>query len=315
MRDAHRMKEKYDLSLDNRQIVSLTIAGIVVLGAVFVLGVVVGKKLAESDKAAGAPDLLSALDQKAAALDKVHSEPSTTFQDELTKKAPPAPREPAPAAKPSAAEPSKAAAAAKAAAEAKPAETKSTEPRVAEAKPAETKPAPVEAKPAREDDAEKPAAVAEAPKPAPAKSDKAGKPAEPAPAVKKESLADKIKAAAAEPKPVADGKVPEAAVATRTAEKKEAPAAAAPKVQPAVGKGAYTLQLSATQTREEADRFASGLKQKGYAPYIVAAQVPNKGTWYRVRLGSFPSRDAASRYLQDFKRETQMDAFIAAKDQ
>ena len=46
MRDAHRMREKYDLSLDSRQVVSLLIGGIVVLGAVFVLGVLVGKKLA-----------------------------------------------------------------------------------------------------------------------------------------------------------------------------------------------------------------------------------------------------------------------------
>ena len=46
MRDVHRMREKYDLSLDSRQVVSLLIGGIVVLGAVFVLGVLVGKKLA-----------------------------------------------------------------------------------------------------------------------------------------------------------------------------------------------------------------------------------------------------------------------------
>jgi cell division protein FtsN len=39
--------------------------------------------------------------------------------------------------------------------------------------------------------------------------------------------------------------------------------------------------------------------------------VANKGTWYRVRMGSFPSRDAATRYLSDFKRETQLDAFVA----
>src|SRR5438874_412904 len=32
MRDANRLKEKYDLSLDSRQIVSLVIAGLVVLG-------------------------------------------------------------------------------------------------------------------------------------------------------------------------------------------------------------------------------------------------------------------------------------------
>ena len=52
MRDANRLKEKYDLSLDNRQIVSLVIAGLIVLGAVFVLGLVVGKKLSGNEKTA-----------------------------------------------------------------------------------------------------------------------------------------------------------------------------------------------------------------------------------------------------------------------
>ena len=68
MRDAHRMKDKLDLSLDSRQIVSLLVAGMVVVGAVFVLGVVVGKKLSEADRAAQSRDLLTALDEKAAAL-------------------------------------------------------------------------------------------------------------------------------------------------------------------------------------------------------------------------------------------------------
>src|SRR5579871_3636665 len=92
MRDAHRMKEKYDLSLDSRQIGSLLIGGIIVLGAVFVLGVVVGKKLATSDHGQGAPDLLSAIDQQAEAMKQVadaSSTPALTFQDELTKKVEP----------------------------------------------------------------------------------------------------------------------------------------------------------------------------------------------------------------------------------
>ena len=62
MRDTHRMREKYDLSLDSRQVVSLLIGGIVVLGAVFVLGVLVGKKLAGTPHTDRAPDLLTALD-------------------------------------------------------------------------------------------------------------------------------------------------------------------------------------------------------------------------------------------------------------
>jgi DedD protein len=58
MRDSHRMKEKYDLSLDNRQIVSFLIGALVVLGSVFVLGVVVGKQLTGPEGGPAAPDLL-----------------------------------------------------------------------------------------------------------------------------------------------------------------------------------------------------------------------------------------------------------------
>ena len=75
MRDTHRMREKYDLSLDSRQVVSLLIGGIVVLGAVFVLGVLVGKKLAGTPRADHAPDLLTALDHKSDALERARAAP------------------------------------------------------------------------------------------------------------------------------------------------------------------------------------------------------------------------------------------------
>jgi cell division septation protein DedD len=93
---------------------------------------------------------------------------------------------------------------------------------------------------------------------------------------------------------------------------KDAIARATQRPTEAVPGGAFTLQISAFQNRPEAERFAAKLRDRGYAPYIVTAEVPNKGTWYRVRMGSFPSKDAASRYLSDFKRETQLQAFVAA---
>ncbi|MCY1003425.1 SPOR domain-containing protein [Myxococcus sp. MISCRS1] len=284
MRDAHRMKEKFDVSLDNRQIVSLLIAGIVVLGAVFVLGVVVGKKLAGDAQTASAPDLLSALDANAQALQAVRKEPQLTFQDELTRKASaepiapvapkPAPKAPVVAEKPVAkpAEPVKTAALAP-----------TPDPDTGELPP--------------EEPAEEPKAVVEAPKPV-------EKPA-----------AEKPAALAVKPA-VVSGKVEVAAVPTRTTQKeggglKEAIARAAQLPDPAVKGGAFTLQLSAFQDKQEAERFMGRLRDRGYAPYIVTAEVAGKGTWYRVRMGTFASKDAATRYLSDFKRETQLDAFVA----
>jgi DedD protein len=277
MRDAHRMKEKFDVSLDNRQIVSLLIAGIVVMGAVFVLGVVVGKKLADNAQTAGAPDLLSALDANAQALQEVQKEPPLTFQDELTRKAA-EPVAPPPAPKPT--------------------------PKPAPAKPVAVAPTPAPA--------EKPAPAAEPGEEMAANSadeERAALAAKPAPSVPAAPVAKA-------PAPAPAGKVEQEPTPTRTATPpagglKEAIARATQPPAEAVKGGAFTLQISAFQSREEADRFAARLRDRGYAPYILAAEVPNKGTWYRVRMGSFPSKDAASRYLADFKRETQLNAFVA----
>lgn len=300
MRDAHRMKEKFDVSLDNRQIVSLLIAGIVVMGAVFVLGVVVGKNLAGNAQASAAPDLLSALDANAQALQNVQKDAPLTFQDELTRKAAaepaaiPAPKAtakaPAPAEKPAAPKPAAPSAEKAVATRATLAPT--PDPDTGELPPEE----PEEVKP--EAVAEAPKAPAPAPTPAPAAAPAVAQKAEPVKAV-----------------PVS-GKVEMAPVPTRTTNKEgggltEAIARVAQPPAQAVKGGAFTLQISAFQDRQEADRFAARLRTKGYAPYILVAEVPGKGTWYRVRMGSFANRDAASRYLADFKRETQLDAFVA----
>ena len=100
-------------------------------------------------------------------------------------------------------------------------------------------------------------------------------------------------------------------VATRTTPAAAHPAPPKPP-EATSANGAFTLQLGASPNRDDAERQASRLREKGYAPYIVAAEVPGKGTWYRVRMGSFPTKDAATRYLQDFKRETQAEAFVAS---
>jgi DedD protein len=213
MRDVHRMKEKWDVSLDNRQVVSFLITVIVILGAVFVLGVVVGKKLASTEPATAAPDLLTALDQKAAALEAAKQEPPLTFQEELTKKT----LDPLPVTPP----------------------------------------------------------VLEAP--------------------------------TVPSRPSVDAAVP-----TRTVKEvlKETPPA--PKTPETTANGKFTLQLAASQSKPEADRFVARLRDKGYAPFIVEAQVPGKGTWYRVRVGSFGTKEAAQQYLQDFRRETQVEGFVTA---
>lgn len=257
MRDSHRLKEKYELSLDNRQIVSITIASLVVLGGVFMLGVVVGKKLsAETAALQQQPtDLLGQLDRKTDALETVKADAALTFQDELTRKAPtPTPTliAEAPIVRPVAS---------------------------GVERPVE----PVAVAPQPEVIAPADAAVAEV-------------------------------AVAPEPvKPVLPENPKGDPVATRTVDGgglKEAFGKAQRPPTETAADGAWTVQLSAYQDKGEADRFAAGLRDKGYAPYIVEASIPGKGTWFRVRMGRFGTKDAASRYMDDFRRETAMNAIV-----
>ena len=57
--------------------------------------------------------------------------------------------------------------------------------------------------------------------------------------------------------------------------------------------GEFTIQVSSYQTREEAKAYSASLERKGFRPFVVAATLNDKGTWYRVRLGRFQNEDDA----------------------
>ena len=57
------------------------------------------------------------------------------------------------------------------------------------------------------------------------------------------------------------------------------------------GKDVYTIQVASTQRRVDAERVAKRLVAR--RPRIVAADVPGKGRWYRVQIGSYGTRESA----------------------
>jgi DedD protein len=94
-------REKFEISLDGRQVASIVVGALVILGVVFVLGLNVGKQIGmRQAEVAVAPGDLEALD-RAPAPAPATKEP-LTFHDRLTKDAPaaPPPAEPAPAPAP-----------------------------------------------------------------------------------------------------------------------------------------------------------------------------------------------------------------------
>lgn len=102
MRDENaRAREKFDLSLDGRQIASIVVGALVILGVVFVLGLNVGRQIAVRQVEASRGGDLEALDRVPVAAAQP-AKNDITFYDQLPKgrPAPPPPAEPKPAPAP-----------------------------------------------------------------------------------------------------------------------------------------------------------------------------------------------------------------------
>ena len=115
-------------------------------------------------------------------------------------------------------------------------------------------------------------------------------------------------AGAAAPKTVGLAAKPAALPAAKatvasTAEK----APAAPPHAPT--KGNFLLQLSSFQDRAEADAFAR--RFAGQNAYVVASEVPGKGLWYRVRVGSYGTMKDATAAKTAFEHEHGVIAYVA----
>jgi cell division septation protein DedD len=70
------------------------------------------------------------------------------------------------------------------------------------------------------------------------------------------------------------------------------PAPKTEKPAPAPGQ-AFTVQVSAVKSEEEARRTVDRLRQRGYAAHVETTAMPDKSTWYRVRMGEFPTKESA----------------------
>jgi cell division septation protein DedD len=90
----------------------------------------------------------------------------------------------------------------------------------------------------------------------------------------------------------------------------EAQASAETQPAPAGHDGNYQLQVSSFKTREEADKFAQDLRVRGHKSYVIQANVPSRGTWYRVRVGPFPTQAAATAYRSSFEAKEHVVPFV-----
>lgn len=57
----------------------------------------------------------------------------------------------------------------------------------------------------------------------------------------------------------------------------------------------YTVQTASYQERAMAEDEVKRLKKRGFAAFVVSSELPGKGVWHRVRLGSFSNKAAAEK--------------------
>ena len=88
--------------------------------------------------------------------------------------------------------------------------------------------------------------------------------------------------------------LPAAPPAPKTEKPAPAPASPPPPAPAAAAPGqAFTVQVSAVKSEEEARRTVDRLRQRGYAAHVETTAMPDKSTWYRVRMGEFPTKESA----------------------
>lgn len=85
--------------------------------------------------------------------------------------------------------------------------------------------------------------------------------------------------------------------------------AAVAKIRKLLGKGRYQVQVAASQQRDAADDVAARFKKQGFDVVTTMAVVQGR-TWYRVRVGNFPSRQAAVRAAGIFKSALDMGGVV-----
>lgn len=72
----------------------------------------------------------------------------------------------------------------------------------------------------------------------------------------------------------------------------------------------FTLQVGSFQDKDEADTFFRTLQGGEYKPYMVEADVPGKGTYFRVRVGGYESFDEALEAKSKFEDSQHVIAYV-----
>lgn len=299
LRDVERWKDKVEVRLDNRQVFFLFFGSAMVACMLFVLGVIVGKRL-ESRGRAEAPvveDPLAALDRFGVEAAGTPAPSALTFPRALLGRDGPAKSDHAERIAPKATLTNVAVTPRLQA----PAPTTTTSPpKKLAALPHLLSSAPGLSALAGT------ASTAAAAKPVTAKATVAKATTE-KPTTDKATTA--VAAAKAPPAPVrSSAAVPALPAKTQTGSTTKL-ASSTGTARADKSKGAFLLQLSSFQDRGEAEAFARRFAAQN--AYVITTEVPGRGTMYRVRVGSYATLKDAAAAKTSFEHDHGVIAYVA----
>jgi DedD protein len=139
---------------------------------------------------------------------------------------------------------------------------------------------------------------------APAPTAKVSAPAKPEP----------VKPEPAKPRPTTDRVSTDRPAATpASAPKPDKPAGTAvPGTGPA-RVGDWAVQVGVFRDREQAESVRRPLAGSGFDAYLIAVTAPDGQTQYKVRMGTFKSREDAARMAERVRQERSLAAFVTPK--
>jgi cell division septation protein DedD len=74
--------------------------------------------------------------------------------------------------------------------------------------------------------------------------------------------------------------------------------------------GRYTVNVGSFREKARAERLMRELDGRGYRAFVAKSTVPKKGTWYRVSVGRYSSREEAEAFARALKEKEGMDSFV-----
>jgi cell division septation protein DedD len=71
--------------------------------------------------------------------------------------------------------------------------------------------------------------------------------------------------------------------------------------------------VASVRNKPDADRLIDKLTRRGYPAYLLTSQIKGKGTWHRVRIGAYPTGDAAKPVLAELRRAGMKPMLVKTK--